>query len=223
MNPNLQLGLLIALCILLAAYIALRCYTNWERNIRKAVEPTLKRSTLITLLELVSKYCHTTETPIWMAHGTLLGYYRDDKIIEYDYDLDFGYLVSNEKELRSNLDDLIANNAGYKYVENTINGLIRKFQLIHIDTGLNADFDGYSIILNKYAYKNEVPFFHLFRYGQTPSIFGVDSILPIKEVMFEGVSIGCPNKPETLIKKWYGSSWKTRIEYFLEHFSQTYD
>lgn len=135
----------------------------------------------------VNKYLYSNN-PFLMS-GTLLGYIRNNDLIEYDDDVDFAVLSINKRDLLKNLKKLVKENNQYYLVS-----LLDTNKLIHKKTGLICDID----IFNIDAHGQTCNFLHGHQYN-------INNILPLKQGNLRNIKVNIPNKPEQLLIKKYGN------------------
>jgi len=69
---------------------------NFKKNILHNQFKRLAPKALVDISKVFLSY--QPNINVWLAFGTLLGAYRENKIIDYDYDLDFGIMDSDMTE-----------------------------------------------------------------------------------------------------------------------------
>ena len=125
--------------------------------------------------------------------GTLLGYTRENGIINHDHDFDIAVFVEGDTldqiiENYFKLVELIEKKGGYFPVSNSI----------HIRVRRTFDID----IFLGFIYEDKVYVF--------PHIKGLEKevYFPIEKKDFYGYKVPIPNNPELICEEIYGKSWR---------------
>lgn len=153
------------------------------------------------MLKKISKIFNEDNVPFFLSSGTCLGYFRENKFIDYDYDIDIGVFYEDYNSII--ITSLIENGFDlyrYKgkletgcefsfYYPNTILGKKAKLDLfIHYKDGDYVYWKAYNKRKkNMITYK--VPKFDL------------------KEVEFLGINVLVPNPTINYIENHYGKDW----------------
>ena len=87
--------ILILLSIIIFSIILYNVNYNYNIKIRKNVNVKKRLIILKDLYNIILDSIKDTDIKLFLTYGTLLGKIRENKIICYDYDLDFGI---NEKD-----------------------------------------------------------------------------------------------------------------------------
>jgi len=162
-------------------------------------------------LSYISKFLTNNQIKHWVMFGTLLGGVRENDIISYDYDFDLGSYVEN-------VDIIMALNSklegtGYKFYlpENNIG--TEKIWRVSIKIEYNGIIMGDIYLFHKcdddfmrrYDPKNKIYF--------TPNItFPSWFVDELDKVKIRNVEFPAPRDSETLLKHWYGDTWKIPIK-----------
>lgn len=132
----------------------------------------------------------------FISSGTLLGYCRNGKFIQYDDDIDLGIIYSDDihqkiEEFEKDISDL-----GYKiikkffgwqihYIDPQIKGYIDLFIFVEKDEKFTLNKKGAKQWPNEYFYKDE--------------------LFPLQDGSFENISVKIPNQPLKYIYRFYGN------------------
>lgn len=187
--------------ILIVIYFSVSEYT---KIVRKNVPGEERIPILTEMYKMVTK---SESLPIkpFLTFGTLLGYYRERKIIPYDYDIDIGVFSEDYDLVKTYCKNLLKRNKDYTLrVEDFL--WWKHFTIFHKRTGLNLDVNCFE--RQGYKVLTKVPSFF------TKYIAGVCAVkqpsewyLPLKKTRFLGKNIYVPNKPEKLLECVYGKDF----------------
>lgn len=185
-------------------------YYKWQftkkRDGKRMRIPTEERlETLNKMYNFIQDAASASGTKVFIVYGTLLGKIRQNDIICYDLDLDFG-ISSHEYErikkyiLKQKRKDLIID------VKDFLGS--KSIQIIDKKTNLNADIFPYSI--NEETCCREISaIFSEYILGEDSHHYPKDWIFPVQETDFLGRKCYIPNKPEKLLETWYSKSYMT--------------
>lgn len=148
--------------------------------------------------------------PFFLSSGTCLGYYREGKFIDYDYDIDIGifrehYTDKIIEEMKN--ENLIL----YRTWGDIDNGLELSFRMPETCIGKHAKID---IFLH---YNTDE---HTSWYSYSPTKKRLQyrvSKFDIKDVDFMGVTVGVPNPTLKYIEEHYGDDWFIPKRPFTEY------
>lgn len=161
-------------------------------------KPNKTNPALPILLKAGHEYLEKIKVPHWIDFGTLLGSFREGKIIEYDNDVDFGFpieyahIVKNNKHLLPN--DIVFYDTSNKHG-------FPKFGIMHKTLGANCDFYSYSKLANgKLRYNLESSYKGTLDGRDVPYHF----IYPLKDCMINDIKVKCPHKTEKYLRFRYG-------------------
>lgn len=129
----------------------------------------------------------------WLMFGTLLGYVRDNRLIEHDCDIDIGCLHSELDYFIPVLLDL--EKSGFELIRANEQDMLFSF----IYKGVYIDL---------YAFKNKSDN-QLACYGYR---MDEKDTIDLQVVDFVGTKVAVPSNPTKLLEKWYGTDWKTPIQ-----------
>ena len=150
------------------------------------------------LLIIITKALKKTEVPFYVIYGTCLGLYREQKLIEYDYDIDLGISYKDKKSFAifcQNIED------HGLYIEEITHD---KIKIMHPQCRYDLDIWFIEKTLN--------PFYLLL--GKTwkcgdaylPASFFSDKNKAI--IDFQELSLRAPCPVEGYLAELYGSNWK---------------
>jgi phosphorylcholine metabolism protein LicD len=148
---------------------------------------------------------------IFLLYGSLLGKIRENKIIEHDYDLDFGINNYDYEKMKNALKKQFKNNDDFT-VEIIEFLWYKHIAIIHKKTKLNAD-----IIVFK-SDKKHMDTLSNYLYAfltakQCSMIHPIDWFYPLKKTYFLGRQVYIPNKSHKLLKCYYGKNYMIPKKY----------
>ncbi|KAJ3380464.1 hypothetical protein HDU92_005961 [Lobulomyces angularis] len=76
-----------------------------EKFFRSTLTDTIKAATLLEILQGFSEFSTTNNILFWISHGTLLGWYWNQKILPWDEDIDLQVPYQHLKMLKQNVID----------------------------------------------------------------------------------------------------------------------
>lgn len=148
--------------------------------------------------------------PFFLSSGTCLGYYREGKFIDHDYDIDVG--IFKEHYTDKIIEEMKAENLIlYRTWGDIENGLELSFRMPGSCIGKSAKID----IFLHYTTDNTVSW-----YSYSPTKKKLQyrvSKFDIKDVDFMGVTVGVPNPTLKYIEEHYGDDWFIPKRPFTEY------
>lgn len=169
---------------------------------------TRKEEEYVKLLHKTAEALNSVQVPFFLSSGTCLGYYRENKILDHDYDIDIGVMRSDFKpeilqamfnqgfKLKNAIGDL-ESGLEYQFLapNNPLGRRARVDIFVHYDERINDEDHIYwvSAVMKqnppkkiKYRVKN----------------FG------IKKVRFYDIEVGVPEETEKYLEQHYGLDWR---------------
>jgi len=189
---------------------------------------------VIELLTEVKNIFNELEIPFWLNYGTLLGIYRDNKMVDDDLDLATLH-IDKIKENKSKFEEYGFN---LQFLYNGVLITRRKEECgIHkytIDGNVIKNYTATMYTEKYFAHK-------LFRFMRRKKslttllhpafrvlggtfvtyLIPKDYVLPLKEIEFEGKKFTIPNKIEKYLEYFYGNKWKTPLPDYPSTVSKT--
>jgi len=172
--------------------------------------------TYIKMLKIISKVFKELKIPFFLSSGTLLGYFREGKFLEHDYDMDIGIFA---KDFTNDIiKKMEANGFVYYRKFGTFkNGLELSFYFPNTEIKWKAKVD---IFLHYYDDKGK-SIYWTSQYKKKRLKYKV-SKFNLKKVNFMGVPCWIPNPTVKLLEEHYGYDWmiprKHNIDY---HYSSS--
>ncbi len=147
---------------------------------------------------------YTKDITIWPVYGTLLGIIREQKIICYDYDLDFGIYMHDWTKLKEILDKIVAENPEYGYMWYDFS-VMQFAQLYHKKTMVNCDISVYTIKNDKVKRVLIIK----------DKKYNPENMFPLRSSKFKHYykdieyDIKIPVYPDKILKQLYGENYMT--------------
>ena len=155
-----------------------------DYNLKKPMDHKISEENM----RLLCKILYEKDIKIFPIFGTLLGIYRDSKLIDGDNDIDLA-IFSDQKQKFSELKDNLKKE-GFKIINETrsIISIIRMGNYLDISVLYPINFP---------------------LKGWISSVFFIPKrlISNFTEVDFNGFRYHCPKSPELMLKYFYGKSW----------------
>jgi len=211
--------------LILVLIFMLYLYFNRKKNIEQYSNPLgLSNSRVLDKENEYKKIIIKTKEvldklniPFFLTSGTLLGYFREGKFLDHDYDVDIGIYAENyTPEIKKMMAEAGFDNYrnlgnpknGYEmsfYLKNSILGKLAKIDIfLHYEEYINNKkyiyWTSYEVPLLQKKLKYRIPYF------------------TIKEVDFYGIKVNVPSDTLNYIESHYGLDWKTP-----KYIGHTYD
>lgn len=172
--------------------------------------------TYIKILSMVSDIFKELDIPFFLSSGSLLGYYREGKFLEHDYDIDIGifqkdYTPKIIKKLKKK---------GFIYYRkfgNYKDGLELSFHLPNCSIGWKAKID----IFLHYTEDDNKSIYWISYYRKKRLKYKV-SAFDLKKINFMGVDVWIPYPTERYLVEHYGSDWTIPRKHGIDyHYSMS--
>ena len=181
--------------------------TNRDIIIRRSTETNTRMAILNRLYDIILDSADEEGVKLFLVYGTLLGQHRNNKLICYDYDLDFGANIDDFNKIIPNLRKKIKNNDNFTLNYKSFIDY-KSVEIIHKKTRISADIFVFYNIGTKV--KRSVPaIYTLSMMGECKEELDSDVLYPLRETIFLSRPVYIPNKPEELLKCYYGNDFMT--------------
>ena len=207
-NNKLKYYKLVFVCLILiiiSIYVFNRASYYESMASRRIVSKKKRLQILQELYNIIVNLAEENNIKVFIIYGTLLGKIRNNDIICYDFDLDFG-VNSNDYELMRQSILKYANNNKQYIVEDKKLLWWKAIALVDKETGLNADIMVY--YNNKtYVWRSISDLYAKYILNECNNNFPIDWIYPLQKSTFLGRTIYLPNKPNNILECHYGSDF----------------
>ena len=158
-------------------------------------------------LKIVMEIFAEAKVRYWLDCGSLLGAWRDNKIMPHDFDIDLSILGEEDFEraraaLTRNLPKRYSVQHGTEYAD--------KLEVDDDESGTYTLPDGVvwpnvSIDINKYVQREDGTLKQLYHnYNLAERRYQLEWLLPFSDILFEGVWLPCPREIEPYLEEMYG-------------------
>lgn len=193
--------IMIEFCIQMRKY-----YATQEQNNRIEIPSKLRRKLLIELYNFAIDCAEKAKVNLFLTYGTLLGQVRNNDLICWDYDLDFGILNTQYNSLK---EVILTNASKQNYKVDTFPFLelfgYRFLQVWH-PSGINFDISDYKIKNNKIG-RTYPDWFIKISSHESTTIFNIDDVYPLHMVSFLGRQVFIFSNTDVFLKSWYGDNY----------------
>ena len=207
-NKNLKyykLVLFSLVLIIISIYVFNRAHYYESIASRRIVSTEKRLKILHELYNIIINLAEENNIKVFIIYGTLLGKIRNNDIICYDFDLDFG-ISSNDYELMRQSILKYANNNKQYIVEDKKLLWWKAIALVDKETGLNADIMVY--YNNKtHVWRSISDLYAKYILNECNNNLPIDWIYPLQKSTFLGRTIYLPNKPNNILECHYGSDF----------------
>lgn len=194
------------------------CITN--ANINEKIERTTKYKQALLLMVndvqqiLVEYQKQNNLFRYFLMDGSLLGAYRTGKMIEHDYDFDFGIYFDNNEKL-TELYEFIKSklpNYNINYECKLLNTYSHKIEVFNPSYGTHSDVadDFYNCIMDLQLYmedSNDDSIIRIQYFKDNYNMrcnFQKEWFFPLSTIPFENYEYPCANNPEKVLTEIYG-------------------
>lgn len=207
---NTRILFVVIFCALCWFAVRLYLWFGWKKRLynvekfryllpgKQTVKTNKQRVSILKKI-LQKVYEYTPHLDIFIVYGTLLGHVREKDIIPYDDDVDLAVVDKEWDELKKCLTKLEEENPDYMSMIIDF-PFVRFAQVYHKDTNSHCDFSCFRKTDKKY--KRVLPV------NEGPK-FSYDELFPIQKAVLCGIQVKVPNKPGSMLEKWYGKDYMT--------------
>ncbi len=207
---------IVILCISVGLiHYGLSTYQERKKSKARSINDNIRRETLVFLYEFVMGKCRKHGVIPFLNYGTLLGQYRENDMIQWDYDIDLG-ILSNEYEilktsLRQEVNDY-NKEFGDRILKFENNQFEKKLVISHTKRQLHYDIYSYKRDTEQDRITLNIP--ELFvkfdsAYHDCQTSYPLDQFVPFKNVIFLGKLVHVPNKSDKVLECQYGPDYMT--------------
>lgn len=187
-----------------------------HRHLKKRIR--VMKSSSEKVIKDIHALLSSQNVVFFVDFGTLLGFVREGKPIDWDYDIDFGLCLSDKytwNDLKTSMEA-----KGYALVhEHQYCGLVTEqtyfCEGINVDFFCHFGFDDYSEYYVYYRDKNKEYKDKTYMSARKSRTVFIDSSIEYKVNM--GI-VNVPNDYERYLEEVYGSDWRTPIKDFETRF-----
>lgn len=146
--------------------------------------------------------------PIWFIEaGTLMGAFRNGKMIPHDDDFDMGLLGSDEELDR--VYNYLKKRIDKPYLIRKITSYCKKVEIYNPESGVfnlteTENYHNVSLDLTLFTDEGTYVKHQYFKNHLCNWKYDLNWIVPIKEIDYEGYKFNCPNDPEKFLTEVYG-------------------
>ena len=191
-------------------------FKHYRINKVRNLPSDIRHKTLCKLHELISEASIKSKTKPFIMYGTLLGQVRENDIICWDFDLDYGIKEREIGALRRAVIDLIQRKRKYRTFKlddafiDTYFCDGKMFKVVDKTTDLNLDV----VAMNHDKVRkttNRIYNRQLLTYYFKEKIidFKYKDVFPLQKITFLGKLTYIPANPKLMLKSWYGSKYMT--------------
>jgi phosphorylcholine metabolism protein LicD len=199
----------ILVCLVIVIIIIFGCRYSWDNHVeglrktRASLDANVRTNILKYLYSKIVDIFNRYDIPLWLEYGTLLGYRRENDIICYDDDLDFGAFYTDKTRIVNVLRQLEKEEDDIKVDYKCSFPGICSYGIVYKPIKLSADISMYHVDKNRLT-----PSFITHIYRKRKSMPKKD-YLPLKRVKFLDKYIYIPNDTNKVLLDEFGSSFMT--------------
>lgn len=172
----------------------------------------VKQVTYTEILKRTKQVLDKLNIPFFLSSGTCLGYYRENKFIDHDYDIDIGIF---EKDYNKDIiKEMISEGfIHYRTLGDKETGLELSFRLPNTELGKNAKID----IFLHYTDNDKYSWYsYIYPEFKKKIKYSVNKFL-LKKVKFVGLNVNVPYPTLNYITEHYGKDWMIPKKPFTEY------
>ena len=189
-------------------------FSKQKMSIKKFIP--LKAKIYGIILSKTAKVMKKLNIPFFLSSGTLLGYYREGKILDHDYDLDIGIFKEDYNlKLIKEMEEEGFNN--YRNLGDISRGFEMSFYLPNTPIGVYAKID---IFVHNREVVNGNKKIYWASYRKPDYVERIKyrvSSFNIKPITFMGVNTYIPADTEKYLVEHYGKNWRTPLGNWIEN------
>jgi fukutin len=198
----------IALLIILKSTSINKKSEKFANKMRYSKFIMLKQNIYKKILHKTAKVMNRLNIPFFLSSGTLLGYYREGKILDHDYDIDVGiYREDYNNNIILEMEREGFNN--YRNIGDLNRGFEMSFYLPKTRIGKYAKIDIF--VHNRETIGNK-KYIYWASYKKPDYVDRIKyrvSDFSLKPILFSGVKVNIPSNTEKYLVEHYGKDWRT--------------
>ena len=174
---------------------------EWEREYTSYVDLHPKEDEKLFALKKIVYFLEQNSSDYFISVGTCLGIYRDNKLIEWDDDIDIDIIGSSyEKIIKKLIKFATKNKYPFKQGNNLFHPKINIF-INRVKVSIGKLSIGRFSRQKLFRPKTKIP---------------LKLVQPTKSFQFNNIKLRIPNKTEKYLAHVYGDSWQTPIRWVDE-------
>jgi len=196
---------------LIGIYVGIEVYRKHRIEKLRLIDKEKRHRVLTDLHGFLMKFANETGTEPFLMYGTLLGQQRENNLICWDYDLDYGIHKDEYAKLREAIAKEIKSYPQYKLTSSAFEDLIgaKQLKIEDIETGLNLDVSS-MVVEGTESVRRDYPRILLrYYFKEANTDFPYKAVFPLTPVSFLGVLSYIPAYPPAMLKSWYGEKYMT--------------
>jgi len=176
----------------------------------------IKQDVYSLILKKTVRALKRLDIPVFLSSGTCLGYFREGKFIDYDYDIDVGiwatdYTPKIAYEMKK--ENLIL----YRVLGKPREGLELSFRMPNTPLGKHAKIDIFLHYKEKHEEGNKVAWYTYASPAFVKKVKYRVSDFDIEKVKFAGTEVFVPSPTLKYIEEHYGEDWMIPKKPFTEY------
>lgn len=175
------------------------CWFDQHRDGRYGTYSSGRKETLLEILNVFIEFAREKSLPYWIAHGGLIGWFWNNKMLPWDSDIDIQVLYYDLEHSYTKYKNVL-----YKdryLVDINPNSKYRVHQQMNvIDARFIDTFNGLYIDITGLVHDGMTGKL----YEKTPKFYTVEQIFPLHETVLEGLNVWIPHHVMDVLKQEFG-------------------
>ena len=192
--------------ICVALYCVFAMYHQRSMDARKKIPVETRLRVLKRMYADISTVANSLGVSVCLMYGTLLGCVRQNDLICYDYDLDFGVHIFEYDRLLEGLKEYYAASTEFDVVVHNV--ICKQMVIIHKETKLNADIFRLSSD-EKNVWRDVASIYSTLILKECSHKTPIEWMYPLQAVTFLGKQTYIPRDPAKVLTCVYGVDYET--------------